>query len=744
MAYQRTSTSNGFASPSASVSSTASGSAASPRIFTFSIFQEGPGRPLIFAPPRGTPELQSLIDLFIAVEVPVSMKMELIQRDFETHAARTNERYKTYTVSAPAAPATPALTTSPSTFSASPSPRFHGVFDSQLNHQASFSGRNGSGSEGSLSLDTSPAPRPSPAESVTAASDVMLPLSAPMFPMIDFTTISDYSPLNPGPGLTGNVFPVARDVTAASSWPSTTLIATSTAQPSMPSAPKQQKRRRLSGSSSMQILTRTGEDVTHLSSRGTRTHEERENTRLVRQRGACPDCRRKKTRCNPDHAGSSLRRTDSARAGPYVPSVQSGRAKADAETVKAAKARKEKIEGKKAAVATMPVSIIPQAPNPAILAGIEDWGGGGGGFGDASQCDLGLFQDSFDWDQLTAGQSQPLTDEDFELSIAASLSMTMPASTLGTTVSETVPSVQTGSSSIPLSLPTFPSNDTGFPHGHNILATSSAMTTTGYAPRLESLIDTTGNLGDVSTDFALASNADDVSFSDPARFYSAVNASMVQSCVQLSSAETEGLILSSGPRTSISPSGSNVQGMNEGDSRRIERHGTISVPNGVEPVEECESEELHVDTNDHGTVSPSLLLLPPSIDEGESSSMWIGVEKTRPPNATSTRTQSFLNELSRRIENVSASSTVASCCSEPATVSLVSQALSPSPSSASASYLSPMTAAALLVVFSGVVESLIPAFLTWKTVSQVKDRSAFELESKLAQMCLNPAPVACQ
>ena len=668
--------------------------------------------------------------------------MELIQRDFETHAARTNERYKTYTVSAPAAPATPALTTSPSTFSASPSPRFHGVFDSQLNQQASFSGRNGSGSEGSLSLDTSPAPRPSPAESVTTASDVMLPLSTPVFPMIDFTAFPDYSPLNPSHGLTGNVFPMARDVTTASTWPSTTSTATASAKPLTPSAPKQQQRRRISGSSSMQILTRTGEDVTHLSSRGTRTHEERENTRLVRQRGACPDCRRKKTRCNPDHAGSSLGRTNGARAGPYVPSLQSGRAKADVEAVKAAKAQKEKIEGKKAAAATMPVSIVPQAPNPAILAGIEDWGGGGGGFRDASQCDLGLFQDSFDWDQLTADQSQFLTDEDLELSIAATLSMTMPASALGTTVLETVPSVQTGLSSIQPSLPPFPSNDTRFPHGHNILATSSAMTTTDYAPQLESLINTTGNLDDVSTDFALASNADDVNFSDPARYYSAVNTSMDQSCVQLSSTETEGLILSSGPSTSISPSGSNVQGMNVGDSRGIERRGTISVPNGVEPEEECESEELHVTTEDHGTVSPSLLLLPPSINEGESSSMWIGAEISRPPTATSTRTQSSLNELSHRTDNVSAPFTVASCCSESATVSLVSQALSPS--SSSASYLSPMAAAAFLVVLTGVVESLLPVFISWKTVSQAKDRSVFELESKLEQMSLNSAPVACQ
>ncbi|CAK7270116.1 hypothetical protein SEPCBS119000_003922 [Sporothrix epigloea] len=713
MAYQRSFSSNGFASPSASVSSSASAAAASPATVTFSIFQEGPGSPLIFAPPRGTPELQALIDLLIAVEAPASMKMDMIQRDFEAHTARTSERYKTYTVAAPATPTTPAMTTSPSTFTASPSPRFHGVFDSQ--HQASVTGREGSGSDSSLSLDASP-----------AASDVAFSFSAPVLPMADFTVFPDYSPLNVNSGLLGNVFPMANDLTAAPMWSSTALTATTSTRPLSTSAPKQQ-RRRLSGSSSMQILTRTGEDVTHMSSRGTRTHEERESTRLVRQRGACPDCRRKKTRCNPDHAGSSMGRVDSARAGPYVPSVQSGRAKAEAEAAKAERARKEKVEGKKAAIAMTPVSLTPQAPNSDVLAGIEDWGGGGGSFGHAPQSDLDLFQDSFDWDLLAADQSQLFTEEDADLSLAAVLSMNLPVGTASGTASETAASVQSGSSSVSPSQLSISPSEIRFRYGHNVVETSS---TRDMIPQLGSLVNATENSSNFSTSFVPAPLTEDFNFGDSASFFSAVDASIFQSCVQPGSAETDGLTPSSGQGSLSLLGGPTVKGLNVGDTRGLERHGTISGSDGND-LEECESGQLLTDTDDHGTLSPSLLPLPTSIAGDDSSGMLTGT--------TSSGASSESDDAP-----VPVSSATASQCSASATVSSGSQRLSPSPTSSLSPSLSPMAAAALLVGLTGVVDSLILAFLSWKAVPRAEDIPVLVPETRLEQMSLASALVACQ
>ncbi|CAK7235172.1 hypothetical protein SCUCBS95973_009179 [Sporothrix curviconia] len=555
MAYQGSFTSNnsplGSASPAASVSSAASGAAASPATVTFSIFQEGPGRPLVFAPPRGTPELQALVDLFIALDVPSSMKMEMIQRDFEAHTARTNERYKTYVVAAPATPTAPATITSPSTFTASPSPIFQNVFDAHFNHPASASGGSGSGSgSGSMYLDASPAPRPSPTESdLTVASDALFPLSVPVFPTTNFTAFPGDNTLDTNSGFAGNFFATAVDQAAVSSWPSTSLAATAPSvlltspgqetfrrrqQQQARQPAHQQQRRRLSGSSSMQILTRNGEDVTHMSSRGARTHEERENTRLVRQRGACPDCRRKKTRCNPDHAGSSLERVSSARTGPYVPSAQSGRAKAEAAAAKAAKASKDKVEGKKAVTTAAPVfAATTQAPNPAVLAGIEDWGGGGdggGSIGHTPELNLSLFQDSFDWEQLASDQGQLLTAEELELSIATTLSMTMPTTTTDATTSSSVPPFPPPPQSRP--------SDSRLQSRRNVIASSSAAVATtaspaDQAPQMGRMINTTVNFTDFdfSPLFASPSIAESSIFSDSVLFSSVVNASMDQFCI---------------------------------------------------------------------------------------------------------------------------------------------------------------------------------------------------------------------
>ncbi|CAK7215651.1 hypothetical protein SEUCBS140593_002607 [Sporothrix eucalyptigena] len=792
MAHQGSFSSNsslGSASPSASVSSAASGAAASPATVSFSVFQEGPGRPLVFAPPRGTPELQALVDLFIALDVPASMKMEMIQRDFEAHTARTNERYKTYVVTAPATPTGPATITSPSTYTASPSPIFHNVFDAHLNHPASISGGSGSGS-GSMYLDASPAPRPSPTESdLTIASDSLFPLSVPMFSTTNFAAFPGDSALDVNAGFAGSFFPVTVDQTTASMWPATTLTATApsvllTSPNPVPvqrthqrqSAPQQQ-RRRLSGTSSMQILTRTGEDVTHMSSRGTRTHEERENTRLVRQRGACPDCRRKKTRCNPDHAVSALERVSSARSGPYVPSPQSGRAKAEAAAAKSAKASKEKVEGKKAVTTAAPMFMAPQTPSVAVLAGIEDGGGGGINLGHIPQLNLSLFQDSFDWDQLS-DQGHLFTPEDLELSIATTLSMAMPTTTTDATTSvsascsSSTTLAHTDSSSVPPFRPPPPHRptDARLQSRRNLISATTTVTATAttadQAPQMGRMANTLADFSGFSPSFASSSSIEDSIFSDSARYYSAVNASMTESCVQPGSTETGGLTHSPASGTSRSLTDLSDREVDLGDERGLERRGMLETQTGKSCEDGREQErkrerERSTETTrrltqttdreplesleDQQTLSHTVQVPSTSTVEGDRTETLARSENIRTTSTANTHSSTLSSTIpsaaSSGLEESPALPVIASESSTSSTISTLQQSSSLSSSSSSSP---PLDVAALLTGFAEIVQSLIPAYLAWTAAAETKDDLVSDMEEQLERMNLGPRLISCQ
>lgn len=377
---------------------------------TFSIFQEGPGRPLVFAPPMGTPELQSLVDLFIALDIPVSMKMEMIQRDFETHTQRTNERYKTYVVT------TASITSSG--FTSSPSSIFLTAFEPTY-QSGPVSGGSGSGSGSGSSnsfLEVAPVAGPSPNDTDLADSLFSLPL----FPAP--TQFGDYSvPTMAGPVSSSDV----------PTWISTAPVsAPSLVTAPWSNSPRQHQQRRWQRqhhrpsrlpNNSMQIVTRDGEDVTHMSSRATRTREERENTRIVRQRGACADCRRKKTRCDPNHhTGHSHDSTGStSRAAPYAAAAQSGRAKEEAVAAQAAKAAKDKAEGKKPVTTADPVimATVPQTPSAILVGSARD---ATTAVHDVSTLGWDMFRDSFDWAQLS-GQDRLFTDEELDLELAVSM-----------------------------------------------------------------------------------------------------------------------------------------------------------------------------------------------------------------------------------------------------------------------------------------------------------------------------------
>lgn len=787
----------GSTSPASSTSAV-SVSSSSPATVSFSVFQEGPGRALVFAPPLGTPELQALVDLFIALDVPVSMKMEMIQRDFEAHTARTNERYKTYFV--PSAASTPnaasATITSPSTYTASPSPIFHNVFDAHVNHQhpASSSAGSGSGSNGSMYLDASPVPRPSPTESdLTVASDSLFPLSVPMFPTHQFNDI------NAAAAFVGNFYPVvdhspvamSAAAAAASMWSAAPLTATAapaarrSSQQTRQSAPApSQQRRRLSGSSSMQILTRTGEDVTHMSSRGTRTHEERENTRLVRQRGACPDCRRKKTRCNPDHAGfvaeasssvsarSSAR--SSARAGPYAAPAQSGRAKAEAAAAKAAKASKAKVEGKKAVTASEPVFVAApqQAPSAAVLAGIED--GGGGGLGHIPPLDLSLFADSFDWDQL-------ITEEDLELSIATTLSMTMPTTTTASASGSASNSGTTQAHIDSYSIPPFrpppphrPTDAARFQSRRNLnVATTvsplsvSANTTSAapleQAPQMGRMINTAAagftnfagqdafannNAGNDNTSFfgdASPGSASNNSTSAADNFFGTVDASMTGSCVQPGFSQTGGLTHGSALRT-LRPllertdrdrdlsrlDGDGDQGEREsyceadlaGERRSVtledrdREHDTLTASRSrIATLATKKTRQRRIDDPDHGRLMSFQ-------DQEQGEQLW------------STEGERSSSRVTRnRLQTIGATS--------------VSSTSSPtsSTSSSTTSSLSPSDALMLLTVIVNFAASLLPAYQAWTAAAHEAEEAhddSLDLSVQLDRMNLGPALVSCQ
>ncbi|OAA63508.1 hypothetical protein SPI_03671 [Niveomyces insectorum RCEF 264] len=449
----------GSASPSVSTPSAAS-AAAPMATASFSVFQEGPGQALVFSPPLGTPELQTLVDLFIALDVPVAMKMEMIQRDFQAHTARTSERYKTYFVPSAATAATAATAASafaPAPFTASPSPVFRHSFDSAFSLPTPATGASGSGGgsgSGSLYLEASPVVRLSPTEAdLTLASDNLFSLPVAPFPAQFVGAFHGEQPMDFSQSITattaaGNDYFAAvadpilfQNPTASPSvlpaWPLPSPTATPRLVPATPnllasarrsrtavrSEPTQQQRRRVSGnggrsstsSSSMQILTRSGEDVTHVSSRATRTHEERENTRLVRQRGACPDCRRKKTRCNPGHAGFTPER--GSRVTPYVAPAQAGRARGEAAAAQAAQAAKAKVAGKKPVTTSDPVILAPQPPSPAPLARLAGDISGGSHDNDFS---FGLFADSFDWTGIS-DHGRLFTAEELELNLGTSL-----------------------------------------------------------------------------------------------------------------------------------------------------------------------------------------------------------------------------------------------------------------------------------------------------------------------------------
>lgn len=55
----------------------------------------------------------------------------------------------------------------------------------------------------------------------------------------------------------------------------------------------------------MKIMTKDGQDVTNSASRGCKTKEQRDHAHLMRIIKACPDCKRKKVRCDPSHKRSS-------------------------------------------------------------------------------------------------------------------------------------------------------------------------------------------------------------------------------------------------------------------------------------------------------------------------------------------------------------------------------------------------------------------------------------------------------
>ncbi|KAL1894376.1 hypothetical protein Sste5346_005876 [Sporothrix stenoceras] len=780
-----------FSSAHSSVGSTSPASStsavsvsASPATVSFSVFQEGPGRPLVFAPPLGTPELQTLVDLFIALDVPVSMKMEMIQRDFEAHTARTNERYKTYFVPSASTPnAAPATITSPSTYAASPSPIFHNVFDAHFNHHHPASSAGSGSGSGSMYLDASPVPRPSPTGSdLTVASDSLFPLPVPMFPTHQFNDI------NAATFAAGNFFPVsAMDHSpvamsaAASMWPAASLTATATpaaratesgarrsSQQSRQSAPVPSQRRRLSGSSSMQILTRTGEDVTHMSSRGTRTHEERENTRLVRQRGACPDCRRKKTRCNPDHAGfvaesvSSARSSGAsagskARAGPYSAPAQSGRAKAEAAAAKAAKASKAKVEGKRAVTASEPVFVAPpqQAPSAAVLAGVED--GGGGGIGHIPPLDLSIFANSFDWDQLTSDQGPLFTDEDLELSIATTLSMTMPTTTNATTATasdsasgSSTTQDHTDSYSVPQFRPPPPHRPTDTARlqarrNLNVATTVSASdfasisaTTSSpldQAPQMGRMINAAADFNGFAGQAAFANDnsaifggaAGSTSASD--NFFSTVNASMTGSCVQPGSSQTGGLTPASGLRT-LRPLLARTEGEDldrfDGDGDQGERKSREE----RERYRNVEDEERERDrptsfTRRRHDMDPDHGRLMSFQDQGEQRWSTAGESSSR---ATRSRLQT---------ETTSVIATKMPSTSTSSSLSLTSS-------------LSPSDALMLLTVIVNFTASLFPAYQAWTAAARQAEEAhdsfdlASDLEVQFDRMNLGPALVSCQ
>ncbi|ERS98207.1 hypothetical protein HMPREF1624_04990 [Sporothrix schenckii ATCC 58251] len=753
----------GSSSPASSTSA-ASVTAASPTTVSFSVFQEGPGRPLVFAPPLGTPELQALVDLFIALDVPVSMKMEMIQRDFEAHTARTNERYKTYFVpSASSTPTASALVHSPSTYTASPSPIFHNVFDTNFNHPASTGSGSGSGS---LYLDASPAPRPSPTESdLTVASDSLFPLSVPMFSAPQFADVNA--------AFAGNFFPVAVDqspvaLTAASMWPVATLTATAApaarrTQPRQSAAPPPSQRRRLSGSSSMQILTRTGEDVTHVSSRGTRTHEERENTRLVRQRGACPDCRRKKTRCNPDHAGFTAEHV-SARAGPYAAPAQSGRAKAEAAAARAAKASKAKVDGKKTVTTSEPVFAAPQqAPNATVLAGIED--GGGGGVGHIPPLDLDVFSDSFDWEQLAADQGRLFTEDDLELSIATTLSMTMPTTTSGATAAASASSSSTATTQAPIdphSVPPFRPpppyrpTDAHLQSSRNMNAPSTTASPVSaiasaspadQAPQMGRMISPAVDFNDGFAGPAAFANDNSAVFGDASEtFFSAVNASMTGSCVQPGSAQTGGLTHAGPLRTSGSlPAGVDLGQIDLGDDdgRELDRLDT-----GVTHPEDEERERGRpTEFTRRGVNIPDRDRFTPFGNRSEQSWSTLTGETSCGPRSTTTSAQATATVTPPILKTIRGSPSSAEAGVPPSDSLSTSQA-EPTPSS-STPPLSPADTTVLLTVIANFTASLLlPAYLAWTAAAaaeaEAHDSLVSDLEVQLDRMNLAPTLVACQ
>ncbi len=432
----------GSASPSVSSPSTASVAASSIATASFSVFQESPNQPLAYSPPLGTPELQALVDLFIALNVPASMKMDMIQRDFEAHAARTGDRYKTYFVPAAAAAVaasamsattssaatmmTATTITSPSTFTNSPSPIFNGVFDAHFGQAAtSGSGCGTSSGSGSLLIDAaSPGPpqsSPSGSDLITTSDMAMFTMSAPIMPT-QFNAFHDTFAVD----LSNGFFPSAVDtsvVTAASAVPSVWATAPAPSQSqSVRRQQQQQPRSRLSDGSSMQILTRNGDDVTHVSSRATRTHEERENTRIVRQRGACASCRRKKTRCSPGHEGSFVGQV--GRAMPYAVPAQSGRSKAEAAEAEAAKAAKAKRDGKRTITTTDPIFTAPHTAYAAASSDLTTLYTPSDGLN--TSLDFSTLQDSFDWSQASSQQQPIFSAQDLDLLISTSQAASVP------------------------------------------------------------------------------------------------------------------------------------------------------------------------------------------------------------------------------------------------------------------------------------------------------------------------------
>ncbi|PHH75827.1 hypothetical protein CDD82_4270 [Ophiocordyceps australis] len=75
----------------------------------------------------------------------------------------------------------------------------------------------------------------------------------------------------------------------------------SQSKPKPQSLPSRHQTRDYSSLPGMKILTRDGRDVTNSTSRGCKTKEQRDHAHLMRIIKACPDCRRKKIRCDPSH-----------------------------------------------------------------------------------------------------------------------------------------------------------------------------------------------------------------------------------------------------------------------------------------------------------------------------------------------------------------------------------------------------------------------------------------------------------